>query len=105
MQPWHKDLDFERGQHIASLPDGEASILSELDNLRRKVEQVRSLLASAPRKLWPSVPQTLFGVWLIGVWLIGVWLIYSPDTSHSSSSARKSCWIVGSRPPNNGKRT
>lgn len=39
-QPWHKDLDFERGQHIASLPEGETSILSDLDNLRRKVEQV-----------------------------------------------------------------
>lgn len=41
MQPSHEGLDFRRGQYVAALPGGEASVVASLDALRAKVEQVR----------------------------------------------------------------
>ncbi|ORY28136.1 hypothetical protein BCR39DRAFT_208631 [Naematelia encephala] len=41
--PWHAGLDFQRGEHVAALPKGEAGVVESLDQLRGRVEQMRLL--------------------------------------------------------------
>ncbi|KAL7418352.1 hypothetical protein Q5752_006810 [Cryptotrichosporon argae] len=41
--PWQRDLDFARGQHVASLPKGEETLSERLEKLRTTVEQYRLL--------------------------------------------------------------
>ena len=41
VMPWCKDIDFDRGEYVAALPDGEETVLQDLEKARKKVEQVR----------------------------------------------------------------
>ncbi|RXK39444.1 hypothetical protein M231_03277 [Tremella mesenterica] len=41
--PWHKGLDFARGEYVVSLPSGEATLDETLSQLRTRVEQARLL--------------------------------------------------------------
>ncbi|WWD19491.1 hypothetical protein CI109_103952 [Kwoniella shandongensis] len=52
--PWHKGLDFARGEYVASQPRGQDGLDLNIDELRTKVEQARLLsqkLELAEKKL------------------------------------------------------
>ena len=46
LQPWCQGLDFDRGAYVAALPEGEETVLKDLEKARSKVEQVRLVLCS-----------------------------------------------------------
>jgi hypothetical protein len=46
-QPWQNGMDFDRGEYVANLPKGEESVTEMIEELRAKVEQVRSQLGSS----------------------------------------------------------